>query len=192
MDLPSQTGRAPSSSLEPGASKAQSHLWCQGWSRQPPWHKGERGGAGPPADLSDMLCLFSSIQSIPLRARGRVRPPLAFARVWEGLGTMPAAWRNAGGRSSRLARLEWTQTPPRALRMCRAAGPSRPPSGPPRTMPATWAIVHSYSRQHAESLLGTSMFWGQPLFFSCIFIREMEYVLVLFFFFFLISQTQKP
>lgn len=26
MDLPSQTGRAPSSSLEPGASKAQSHL----------------------------------------------------------------------------------------------------------------------------------------------------------------------
>lgn len=112
MDLPSQTGRAPSSSLEPGASKAQSHLWCQGWSRQPPWRKGERGGAGPPADLSDMLCLFSSIQSIPLRARGRVRPPLAFARVWEGLGTMPAAWRNAGGRSSRLARLEWTQTPP--------------------------------------------------------------------------------
>lgn len=152
MDLPSQTGRAPSSSLEPGASKAQSHLWCQGWSRQPPWHKGERGGAGPPADLSDMLCLFSSIQSIPLRARGRVRPPLAFARVWEGLGTMPAAWRNAGGRSSRLARLEWTQTPPHGRSgwagQLAPLGPRPDPRGPCQPPGPSYTVTQGNTQSH--------------------------------------------
>ena len=51
-----------------------------------------------------MLCLFSYIESIPLTARGWVRLPLAFARVWEErLGILPREWRNAERRSSRTA-----------------------------------------------------------------------------------------
>lgn len=48
-------------------------------------------------------CLVSCyVESIPLTARGWVRPSLGLCRVWEErLGILPREWRNAERRSSR-------------------------------------------------------------------------------------------